>query len=701
MKAGSVLKKILISSWFLAIIPAILFIIFIPPYGSKYSLSVESINKVFPQYFYADLNSDTVSEVVFSAKGLPYFFIAVKNNNNQIYDQWNLADSLDPNLSEIFLGNYDHDRYKEIYVFTYKRDSLFLNVNEMLESSGTRLEKLFITKIGFINGQPVAVLKPAGFFDENGDGKDELYFSISSGFRLGPRKLYYFDIVNKRLNSSQLTGSITLNPRMADPDNDLRPEIFGAMSASGNYRTNIPFSDSSTWLMVFNDSLNFEFPPVEFSGFGNSLEINTYSSGLTNGYILTHWAGGTDTTVPASRIMIYSPEGKLIRYRLLGDFCKSDNFTSFIIEHDQSDRIYIIGDKIFELNDGLEVVRTIKLPFSSPIVPFKYDINADGEQELLLYSEEAGKLAIYSAGLNKMTEHSIKTSDISWKFSHFYNKNHEHKLFMTSGNTGYFMSLTRNNYYYLGYFVHPGVYFLFFFFILLVRRINTRQVEQKESLKRRLVTLQLQGIKAQLDPHFTFNTLNSVASLIYLDDRKAAYDYMNKFTQLLRGMLNDAERVYRNLSEELEFTTIYLDLEKLRFGEKFNYKIEIGEGVNREYQVPKLVLHTFAENAIKHGIMPKEDGGMLNIRIEKENDYLKLTIEDNGIGRERAGGESKSTGMGLKLTWEFYDILNKISKKPIRHLITDLSSESGYPSGTRVEVWVPVEEEENKREKIQ
>jgi sensor histidine kinase YesM len=228
-------------------------------------------------------------------------------------------------------------------------------------------------------------------------------------------------------------------------------------------------------------------------------------------------------------------------------------------------------------------------------------------------------------------------------------------------------------------------------FILLIRRINTFQVVEKESQKRRLVTLQLQGIKAQLDPHFTFNTLNSVASLIYLEDREAAYDYMIKFTELLRGMLNDAERIYRSLAEELQFLTTYLDLEKLRFGEKFNYLIEIGEGVSQKEQVPKLVLQTFAENAIKHGIMPKLEGGMLKIRADRENDYLKLTVEDNGIGREAAAGHSYSTGKGLKITNEFYEILNQINKKPIKHLITDLYDETGSPSGTRVEVWVPVQ----------
>ncbi len=121
-----------------------------------------------------------------------------------------------------------------------------------------------------------------------------------------------------------------------------------------------------------------------------------------------------------------------------------------------------------------------------------------------------------------------------------------------------------------------------------------------------------------------------------------------------------------------------------------NYEIKIGEGVTRHEQVPKLVLQTFAENAIKHGIMPREEGGILRITVLKEPYNLFLSIEDNGIGREAAKGHSSSTGKGLNLTKEYYDILNRITKKKIRYSITDLYDEKKSSAGTRVEIWVPL-----------
>jgi hypothetical protein len=693
MKGGSVFKKIIYSSVFLAAVPAILIMFFLPPLGTKFRLQVEPVDKNSSINVYADLNSDTISEVIRSGKGVPYFNILILDNNMRVYDQWNLQDSMDLDMSDFFFGNYDHDRYKEIYVFTYKDDSLFLNINEFFDPSGTKLDRIYLTKIRVVNKKVTSMIWPAGFFDTNGDGKDELFFSIQTGFGVEPRRLYSFDIAHRELKTSQLTGVICQFPRMVDSDGDGRPEIFGLMGASGNSKTWFPFSDWSTWLMVFNDSLKLKFPPVEFPGLTNILEINSYTKDGFKGYVVSHNTGSADTNVIKPRIMFYSLDGKKIRERLFSDLGLNTYTRMVVLKNRNTDRIYLLGKEFLELNDQLGVINKAKSPFNSSFDnSYIEDINFDGEDELLVYSLSEEKLVIFNADLKKIAETKLKGTERMFRFSHYSSKEHEKKIFLNAGGGyGYFLKLKRNNYYYLGYLAYPGIYLLFLLFIILIKRINTMQVVQKESLNRRLVTLQLQGIKSQLDPHFTFNTLNSIASLIYLEDRHLAYDYMNKFTQLLRGLINDANRIYRSLGEELEFVITYLDLEKLRFGDKFNYEIIIGEGVSQREQVPKLVLHTFAENSIKHGIMSKTEGGLLKIRAEKDKDYLILSVEDNGIGRAKAEGQSASTGKGLKLTGEFYNILNQINKRPIKHFIIDLHSENGDSLGTRVEVWVPMD----------
>ena len=671
--------------------PSVIILLLLPPASSKFKLDVESSDNT-GKYLYADLNADSISEVITSGRGMPFNYIAVRNTDLRYYDQWNIKDSLNPVISGIFIGNYDHDLFSELYIFSYKGDSLFLNVNEILSPSGTRINRIYITKIAYLDGMVAAALKPAGFYDTDGDGMDELYFSISSAFRLGPRRMHYFDIAHMSLKSSQPFGSICLDPQMADADGDNRPEIFGTMSASGNYSKNTPYSDSSTWLMVFNDKLSFEFSPVEFPGFANGLYTLPYKNNRFKGYLVSHLTNGADTSVLKPRIMLFSREGKLIRYRLCSNFVKTIQSRVFVIRSSPSDRIYLFGDMLSELNASLEVIRSVDLPFDTPISPFQADVDGDSKDEFLLYSPHEKKVAVYNSNLHKVSEVDFSADDIEWKFSPYLSGDRKYKLFVTSGNDGYFLRLRTNRYYIFEYLLHPAIYFAIFFFIVLIKKIGSAQLKAKENLNNRLLTLQLQGIKAQLDPHFTFNTLNSVASLIFLEDRHKAYDYMRKFTQLLRSMLNDAEKIYRNLGEEIEFVTTYLELEKLRFGEKFNYEIEIGKGVSKLEQVPKLVLQTFTENAVKHGIIPSLSIGLIRITIVRETDYLRITIEDNGVGRKNSAGHSESTGKGLKLTGEFYEILNRLNKKPIKHLITDLYKDSGDPAGTRVEVWVPVDE---------
>lgn len=318
------------------------------------------------------------------------------------------------------------------------------------------------------------------------------------------------------------------------------------------------------------------------------------------------------------------------------------------------------------------------------------DLNFDGTSEIVLHSNDHGKLLVFDDKLDLLSEADLRTGFELWRTSRYSKVAGESELFIQSGDIGTYIKMKPNRMYYLGVVVHPAIYFLSLLFIIFVRGINSYQIVQREELKKRLLTLQLKGIKSQLDPHFTFNTFNSVASLIYLNDKQSAYDYMNKFSKLLRKMLNDAENIYRKLGEETDFVNTYLELEKLRFGSKFEYTIETGEGVTMNELVPKLVIHTFAENAIKHGIMHSAKTGLLKILINKEADYLKIVVDDNGIGRERSRVNAQSTGVGLKLTTEFYDILNQLNSKPVTFSITDKQTEEGAPGGTRVEILVPL-----------
>jgi hypothetical protein len=695
MKNGA--TRVFSSSWFWAAIPTLVISFFIQDVAKHYSVEVQKKYDGNAQTVHTDLDGDGFTEIISASQGPPLNKFPVMDPNGKFVEQWNLPDDLTKNISEIITGDYDHDSLSEIYVFTTRDDSVFLNVNEIMDPRGVRMERLFITTLVLVQGHIDSDLKLIGFFDQNGDGFDECYFRIKSGYGLVPRLCYYYDLVNRKLKSSPFMGVSFNNPHFTDLDNDGRPEIVSNMTSPGNYHTPTPYTDYSAWLMVLNDQLEFKFPPIEYPGFGSMLDIYGMGRQGDKKLVVIYNYNGTNDTLPNKQaVHLYTSEGKFIRQKTFKELGLNIARIPQLIKRGKQELIVLLDHNILLMDENLSVVRSALVPDNEFHDTFLMDIDADGQDELILFSHNQKLLAAYSADLklyDVVPLDIFSTADI--QVSNIRPCNGENKIHIKSGDYAYTLQLIENRYYLLSYLIYPAIYFGFLLFIGFIKKVNTQQVEKREQQKRKLQTLQLQSIKGQFDPHFTFNALNSVASLLYLNDRNAAYDYLNQFTRLLRQLLSDAERNYRTLEEEIEFVSAYLNLEKLRFGDKFNYTIRLDETITRQEIVPVMSIQTFAENAIKHGLMPLTEGGELNITIEKEDGYLKLATQDNGVGRKKASENSKRQGKGLRMIHELFDILNQINKKPIQLAITDLYHDDGTPAGTRAEVLVPLELVEN------
>ncbi|MFA5972138.1 MAG: two-component regulator propeller domain-containing protein [Lentimicrobiaceae bacterium] len=219
---------------------------------------------------------------------------------------------------------------------------------------------------------------------------------------------------------------------------------------------------------------------------------------------------------------------------------------------------------------------------------------------------------------------------------------------------------------------------------LVIRRIflNQRRKAQKE---KEFIELQLKTIKSQIDPHFAFNAINTIASFIYSEKPDVTYDYFTRFARLIRNILEDNDKISRMLSEEIEFVKNYLELQKMRFKEKFEYDIIIGDNVPPGTTVPKMIIQTYAENAVKHGLMYRKTDGKLSIQVQKENSNLLVTIEDNGVGREKASQlNPDSTHRGLKIMEQIIELYGKLYHTSINQKIEDLTDVEGNPLGTKV-----------------
>ena len=225
------------------------------------------------------------------------------------------------------------------------------------------------------------------------------------------------------------------------------------------------------------------------------------------------------------------------------------------------------------------------------------------------------------------------------------------------------------------------------FLFLGFRKRQRIRLEQKEILlKAEISETELKALRAQMNPHFIFNALNSIADYINKNDARSADYYLGKFAKLMRGILENSEEKEIPLSEELKMLEFYMDLESLRFKNKFNYEVKIADDINPEnVLIPPLILQPFVENSILHGLEKKESDGKITIHIDKTEDLLKCTIEDNGIGRKNPN-ENLNKSYGVKLTRERIALFDKSKNSDSGVFYTDLET------GTRVELRLPLEE---------
>jgi len=194
-----------------------------------------------------------------------------------------------------------------------------------------------------------------------------------------------------------------------------------------------------------------------------------------------------------------------------------------------------------------------------------------------------------------------------------------------------------------------------FFWIYKVRIAN---VKRKEVLKRQIKELEIKAIRSQMNPHFMFNALNSIQSLINNHQYKEANVYLEKFSLLMRRVLNNSEKSFVSLSDELEAVTLYGELEKLRFD--FVFSISIDKGINTDLiEIPGMIIQPLVENAILHGIAQKGTAGKLEIQISTEHKYLKIEVSDNGLGLKKDITTTPQNGFGLKLVMERLNLLNE------------------------------------------
>lgn len=237
-----------------------------------------------------------------------------------------------------------------------------------------------------------------------------------------------------------------------------------------------------------------------------------------------------------------------------------------------------------------------------------------------------------------------------------------------------------------------GLYFSIRFRIRQIKRREKRKTE----LNNKIAQIESQALRAQMNPHFIFNTLSSIQHYIANNDTDAALKYLSKFAKLMRKIMDNSKQPLIPVSEELNALNLYLELEVMRFEKKFDYSIDVDASIDTNYdQIPSMLIQPYVENAIIHGLLPKDGPGKITINMTRQEQTILCIIEDNGIGRERSKEFKKNRvqqhkSMGMSITQERLDILNSSLNSKLNAEIVDLY-ENGQPAGTRVRLIIPLE----------
>jgi ligand-binding sensor domain-containing protein len=227
---------------------------------------------------------------------------------------------------------------------------------------------------------------------------------------------------------------------------------------------------------------------------------------------------------------------------------------------------------------------------------------------------------------------------------------------------------------------------------LIAARIY-RNIRQESDLRQKISQSEMMALRAQMNPHFIFNCLNSIDNLIQDDQKEKATIYLAKFARLIRAILEYSKKETIPCWKDLEALQLYLEMESLRLDEQFSWSFQVDDRIIRgDYKIPPMILQPFVENAIHHGLMNKMDADkQLKVAAQLVDNSIRFVVEDNGVGRSKAAEYKRINrpdhqSMGMEITLDRINYFNDDQSNTVK--IIDLFNEDGSTAGTRIEIWI-------------
>ena len=636
---------------------------------------------------FVDLNGDGISEKIYYFEN-SYGMLAfqVYDLDEGLYDQWNFPRKYHHNAANVWTGDIDKNGFSEVIGFTVNYDSVFINYCEPLGPDPGRMTTIFAATIDRRKGYETDFsVTDAALTDMNGDSYDDLVFVIHAGYSLQPRKIYIYNFRDGVLKESNAAGNVLNRLNFANLDDDPMPEIYGGQQSEFNIPddSDIPYSDRNPWLMVYDNDLSYLFPHGSFPETYARLETSHFQRNGSR--VLISWYHPFRLDTIKSFLLVTDTEGKRIEADTLEDF-PPDNHYSFFKLDDEHFLLITPGGRIIRFNSNLERLKETDTGIPAGDPKLIRDLNGDGKAEVILPARDYGKLYIISGNLRNVTSTVIPGGG-----SPFFLKSSPDStsLRMLINNQEFTLKYDINPFFYLRFPLLLMIYFIFFAVVHLIKKIQEKRLSEQYALETQMRTLELNAFRSQMDPHFTFNVFNIVASLLNKGNREQAMDAFLKFSNLIRQNLEKYDNITRTLREEIEITVSFLELTRLRYPE-FNYQIDREESASLDIIIPKMIILTHVENAVKHGLGPRGGRGKILISVNEHSGFLHILVEDNGVGRGTgSGSEGSSTGLGLSILEKLIGHINRSSARKLTQSFSDLKDASGMTAGTRVEIRIP------------
>jgi len=668
-------------------------ILLIPDIFSKYSVKI--VDEVFCSnsvYYFADLDKDNESEkIIFDLGDTEQTKILIQKQD-QVFEQFNIK-HLPAAGKFYYSGDYNSDGFSECFVFTSNDDSIFLTVFDPLLSKEYIILNRFIDIQGKANqsgNKPN--IKPISLIRNYQSNQLDFIFMITAGFSKEPRRVYRYIIDSDSLIKSPESGACIIGGQVIDINDDSIPEIILNQQSTGNTGFDKPYTDQYGWLMVLNMNMEFEFPPVRFMKYPSTINVvpldfnGKIRLGVFNNYY------GTDTI--KSAFYLYDNHGNLLSRKTVDGFehayartiaNKNDGYSTFYF-------LKGLNGEIEKIDRDFSTIEKYKTQLLGSCLPFAIiDADMDGKDEYFYQGGEHESVLIIRNDFSYCITLPINIEPRITAVSQVLIKDNKPLVYLQLGKKGTFIRYSKNPVYILKYPLYLILYLATFLLILLIFRLQRYRINTKKETENQMVLLQMKAIKNQLDPHFTLNVLNSIGSLYATEKNREQADYIfGKYAKLIRDTVISSDKVIIPIAEEIEFVRNYIELEKFRCNDAFSYMIDIKHDTHLHKKIPRMLIHTFVENAIKHGLKDSNGTGMLNISICQRNSRYYIEIEDNNTGTITDYKHHTGTGKGLTIIRELTDLYFKLERIQIKYSLKDRYNSDNIIIGKIAQVVIPV-----------